>query len=391
MTLSVLPHLILAFALASRFVAALQGHDVTAMRSMGVTERSACAGPLRAPLDRYSRIAIDSWTVEAVEGDPALARIRVRGSGVAVNARHDWKPIPASWIVKIAWTRGGPRIESVTTEDHHITQRGIAARDDCAREESIAAHPEFSVHELLHAVLDELKSIEHLELNDSLHFVISTSEAREDWDVESRALMEAWTLDVARMGVTIAERTNDCDVIAQALFKAGNIIDNLGLPDEAFDLRSRAVALADALNDGRTALKALHNMVSKKIVQGDLRRALLLAELLGVKARQFGWREGEIVSSLDIGDIDETIGDDEAAAALHRRGIAELDAIGNADRAIWTSVDLAEIETRLGHYDRAVRLLRGTLQRAPRDFHDRAGILRSEERRVGKECRARWS
>src|ERR1041385_9027343 len=113
MTLSALPHLILAFALASRFVAALKGHDVTALRSMGVTERSAFSGPLRDTLDRYSRIAIDSWTVEAVEGDPAVARIRVRGSGVAVNAQHDWKPIPASWIVKIAWPPHGPRIESV--------------------------------------------------------------------------------------------------------------------------------------------------------------------------------------------------------------------------------------------------------------------------------------
>src|SRR5258708_20509384 len=102
---SVLPPLLLVYALAaygagdglrdvaSRFATALRNHDVAALRSVGVTERSAFTFPLTDTLDRYSRITIDSWTVETVAGDPAVVRIPVAGSGEAVNARHDWGPL----------------------------------------------------------------------------------------------------------------------------------------------------------------------------------------------------------------------------------------------------------------------------------------------------------
>src|SRR5258708_2992109 len=202
---SVLPPLLLAYALAaygagdglrdvaSRFATALQNHDVAALRSFGVTERSAFTFPLTDTLDRYSRITIDSWSVETVAGDPAVVRIRVAGSGEAVNARHDWKPIPDAWIAKVAATPAGPRIAFITTEDHYIAQQIIAAADDAARDKIIAAHPEFSVRSLLHAVLDELEETlppEKVAISDSLFFVIGASEAGGYGDVEARAIDE---------------------------------------------------------------------------------------------------------------------------------------------------------------------------------------------------------
>src|SRR5689334_11962785 len=168
-------HLLLTYGLVAQFVAALQGHNVIALRSLGVTESAAFSYPLRDALDRYVCIVIDSWAPEAVEGDADVVRIRVHGSGMAVNARHDWKPIPDSWIVRIASTPAGPRIDMATTEDHYVAQHIIAAPDDAGRDEIIAEHPEFTAHDLLHAVLDELEEtpeLEHIERSESLHFVI---------------------------------------------------------------------------------------------------------------------------------------------------------------------------------------------------------------------------
>ena len=368
--------------MASRFAAALQSHDVAALRSLGVTERSAFSFPLRDTLDRYPCITIDSWTVEAVDGDPAVTRIRLAGSGVAVNARHDWRPIPDAWIVKVAATPPGPRIDFLTTEDHYIAQHIIAAADDAARQEIIAAHPEFSAHNLLLAVLDELEETlppEEVALSDSLAFVIGASEKGEYRDVEARAIVElpdsVRKLHAAQVALAIAERTNDCDVIASALFRNGNAVFGTGAFEEASEILSRAAAMAGTLDDGRIALKALHNVAHAELWKGDLRRALLATESVQAQARQFGWREGEIVARLTMADIDWTIGDDEGAAGLRRRGMAELDAIGNRDWSIWISTELAETEMRLGHRDQALRLMRSALGRAPSDFRNRDVIV----------------
>jgi len=315
--------------------------------------------PLRDTLDRFGRITIRGWSADETGG---AIRIHIDATGIAVNARHDVKPIPATWIL---------RDGIATTEDHAIAQTIIAAHDDAARDAIVAAHPEYTPHDLLLAVVDELEEMgdPDFALRDAMAWVITTSESRSDWAVESRAIAEPLELlgsSQSEAALSVALRTNDCDVIAAALFRAGNGANLRGAAGSGEPLLWRAASMADSLDDGRIALKALHNYTAYAIWNGDLRRGFATAELLEKKSRQFGWHEGENMARLEMADVDEIVRDDEAALVLRRQALAGLDAVGNRDFATWVVASIAQTEASLGHRAAGLRDMNAALARTTR-------------------------
>jgi CHAT domain-containing protein len=369
MITAVLPSFLIAcaltkYALASRFVKALGAHDITALRSLGADSLSF---PVSDTLGRFGRITIRSWTVDQHDG---ITRIRIDGIGIAVNARHDVKPIPATWIL---------RDGTVTTEDHFLAQSIIAAHDDAARDAMVTAHPEYGPHDLMLAVLDELEESHDPDFarTDAMTWVITRAEDRSDWAVASRALSEPVRREpfpeAARRSqgaLAIALRTNDCDVVAAALFRAGNS-SNVGTNGDGNGLLRQSASMADTLDDGRIALKALHNYASYSVWNGNLRRGFTAAELLEKKSRQFGWREGENMAHLTMADVDAIISDNEAALALRRQALAGLDALGNGEFATWAAADVAQEEMHLGRRNAALRDMNAALARATAGFRNR--------------------
>jgi CHAT domain-containing protein len=359
------------YAMASRFVTALGRHDAAALQSGGVP----LLWPLRDTLDRFDRITIRNWSIdEKGNEDGGVIRIHIEAMGVAVNARHDVKPIPAAWIV----LRDG----TATTEDHFIAQSIIATHDDAARDAIVAAHPEYAWHDLLAAVLDELEEMHDPDfaLSDAMAWVIVRSEARGDRRIESRALSELVPGDSASEAVrrvetalAIARESGDCDVLAYALFRAGNlrnVVDHSGN-----DLLWQAASMADALEDGRIALKALLNYTNNVVWKGDLRRGFAAAELLEQKSRQFGWREGESMALYAMGDVDSIVGDAAAALALRRQALAGLDAIGNREFGAWALADIAREELYLGRRAAAFRDMNAAVARAAAGFRNRTLLI----------------
>lgn len=358
------------YVITSRFVTSLGAHDVATLESV----TAPFSFPLRDTLDRFGRITIRSWSMESIDDEHGVIRIHIDGTGVAVNARHDVKPIPAIWIL---------RDGVVTTEAHFIAESIIAAHDDVAREAIVAAHPEYAPHDLFTAVIDDLEETHDPDfaLSGAMAWVVTESEKRGDQRVESRALTEALhgesPSDMVQRDDTalaIARQSGDCDAVASALLRAGNS-HNVAKAGSGDDLLWQAASMAEALDDGRIGLKALHNYAADRVWNADLRHGFAAAELLERKSREFGWREGENMAHLTMGDVDMIVGDDPAALAMRKQAMAGLDAIGNHEFAAWALAEIARGEMRLGRRTAALRDMNAAVARTTANFHHRELLI----------------
>src|SRR5438067_3377484 len=158
--------------------------------------------------------------------------------------------------------------------------------------------------------------------------------------------------------------------------------------EQALAWGERALELADRLGDGSARAHALVNLAAARAqVDPDETDGLLEAHAV---AHAAGDRHEAVRALVNLGYTHMTWVKPESALRYAQRALAYADEHEVHTIGSYAAVIIAWLRLRAGEWDEAERVTRGEIERGITIPELLANTARSEERRVGKECRAPW-